>query len=120
MATPTRTLVAANIVMAAMLAAAPAAACKDNYKRVIQDEDQQDRLDWKFAQAFNNRCAAHLRQGDFDRAMQDCNQAVRYDPKSAIAFSNRGFAHAGKGDLDRAIEDYDEALQLDPHLIRAA
>jgi putative peptidoglycan binding protein/uncharacterized protein DUF1236 len=78
-----------------MLLTAPAVACKDDFDRVIQDEDQQERLDWKFAQAFNNRCAAYLRQGDYGRAMQDCNQAVRYDAKNAVAFSNRGLAYAG-------------------------
>ena len=40
-----------TIVTAAMLLTAPAVACKDDFDRVIQDEDQQDRLDWKFAQA---------------------------------------------------------------------
>ena len=51
MATSTRALTAATIVAAAMLLAGPAVACKDDFDRVIQDEDQQDRLDWKFAQA---------------------------------------------------------------------
>jgi hypothetical protein len=74
MATSTRALAAATIVVAAMLVAAPAVACKDDdFDRVIRDEDQQDRLDWKFAQTFNNRCAAYLRKGDYDHAMQDCN-----------------------------------------------
>ena len=119
MATP-RAFAAAAIVTAAMLVAVPAVACKDDdFDRVIRDEGQQERFDWKFAQAFNNRCAAYLTKGDFDRAMQDCNQAVRYDPKSAIAFSNRGVAYAGKGDLDRAIQDYDEAIRLDPYLTAA-
>jgi tetratricopeptide (TPR) repeat protein len=104
---------------AAMLLTAPAVACKDDFDRVIQDEDQQERLDWKFAQAFNNRCAAYLRQGDYGRAMQDCNQAVRYDAKNAVAFSNRGLAYAGKGELGRAIRDYDEAIRLDPYLTGA-
>ena len=65
---------------AAMLWAAPAVACKDDYDRVIQDEDQQERLDWKFTQAFNNRCL--FKKADYDHAMRDCNQALRYDPKA--------------------------------------
>jgi tetratricopeptide (TPR) repeat protein len=64
MAASTRAFTAATIVMVAMLAATPAVACKDDFDRVTQDEDQQERLDWKFAQPFNNRCAAYLRQGD--------------------------------------------------------
>ena len=42
--------------------------------RVIRDEDQQERLDWKFAHAFNNRCAGYLKKGDYDHAMQDRNK----------------------------------------------
>ena len=88
MATPV--IASATVVTTVMLLAVSSLACKDDFERAIRDEGQQERLDWKFAQGFNNRCAAYLRKGDFDRAMQDCNQAVRYDAKSAIAFSSRG------------------------------
>ena len=64
-----RAIATATIVTTVMLLAVPSVACKDDFERVIRDEDLQERLDWKFAQAFNNRCAAYLRNGDFDRAM---------------------------------------------------
>jgi tetratricopeptide (TPR) repeat protein len=139
MATPTRALAAATIVTAAMLSVGPAAACKDDFDHVIRDEDQQGRFDWKFAQAFNNRCAAYLNKGDFDRAIQDCNQAVRcwtraivgqleaaladcneslrLRPGSANTLDSRGFTHLKLGDLDVSVADYDAALQINPQLV---
>jgi hypothetical protein len=58
MPTSTHALVATTKATAVGLAD-PAAGCKDEFERVIHDEELQDRLDWKFSQAFNNRYAAH-------------------------------------------------------------
>jgi tetratricopeptide (TPR) repeat protein len=119
MAAPTRALAAATIVTAAMLLAAPAVACKDNFDRVIQDEDQQERVDWKLAQAFNNRCAAYLRQGDYGRAMQDCNQAVRIRSEKCHRLQQSRFRLCRQGRRRPRRQDYDEAIRLDPYLAGA-
>lgn len=71
------------------------------------------RLDPKDTDAYNDRCFAHIKNGENDLALPDCNEAIRLDPKDAVAYSNRGIAYRAKGDNDRAIADYNEAIRLD-------
>ena len=76
---------------------------------VIQKNDHS-------AWAFNNRCHAYYRKGDYDHALADCNEAIRLGPKLAIAYNDRGDAYQAKGDYDRAIADYDQAIVLNPKM----
>ena len=73
---------------------------------------KNDRPAW----AFNNRCYAYYRKGDYDHALADCNEAIRLGPKLAIAYNDRGDAYQAKGDYDRAIADYDQAIVLNPKM----
>jgi hypothetical protein len=58
MPTSTHALVAMTVATAVGLAD-PAVGCKDEFERVVHDEELQDRLDWKFSHAFNNPYAAY-------------------------------------------------------------
>jgi lipoprotein NlpI/S1-C subfamily serine protease len=73
---------------------------------------KNDRAAW----AFNNRCYAYSRKGDYDHALADCNEAIRLGPKLAVAYNDRGNAYQAKGDYDRAIADYDQAIVLNPKM----
>jgi tetratricopeptide (TPR) repeat protein len=75
---------------------------------------QHDRPAW----AFNNRCYAYIRKGDYDHAVADCTEAIRLAPKLALAFTNRGVACAANGKYDRAIADYNEAIRLNPKVAK--
>jgi tetratricopeptide (TPR) repeat protein len=67
----------------------------------------------ELAQAHRNRCAAWLRNGEFDLAVAGCSEAIRLDPADAAAHGLRGNALRQNGEHDRAIVDYDAALRLD-------
>ena len=79
---------------------------------------QRDHPAW----AFNSRCKAYYRKGDYDRAIADCTEAIRLDlrrtslvhPAAALTFTTRGWAYAAKGEYDRAIADFSEAVRLSP------
>jgi tetratricopeptide (TPR) repeat protein len=65
--------------------------------------------------AYNDRCQANIRKGNYDQAVADCSQAIQLDPKLAFAYSNRCWARAIIGrELSQALADCDQALRLYP------
>lgn len=62
--------------------------------------------------AYNNRCYARNRAGNFHAALDDCNRAVELKP-SQHAFNNRAWANEKLGNLQEAISDSTRAIALD-------
>jgi tetratricopeptide (TPR) repeat protein len=64
------------------------------------------------ANAFDDRCWARDKLGQYDLAIADCDAALKLSPQAPFAFGNRGTAYLHKGQYERAIADYDRSLAL--------
>jgi tetratricopeptide (TPR) repeat protein len=73
-----------------------------------------EQLDRRYAEGFNNRGKAYLRQLDYDSAIADFTQAIILNPQYAEAYSHRGTAYAYNGVPDSAINDANRAIEIDP------
>ena len=69
------------------------------YMRSIEDFNQALRIDPQFANAYLNRGAAYLSQGDYQRAIDDFNRAIQIKPQSVMAYLNTA-----------ALDNYQQAL----------
>ncbi len=66
------------------------------------------------AQAFANRAAVYLDQGDSARALADLGRALEQDPRCVDALGNRASVRLAQGALADALADLDHALSIDP------
>lgn len=73
-----------------------------------------EQLDNRYAESFNNRGMAYLRQLDYDSAIADFTQAIILNPQYTDAYNNRGTAYAYNGVPNSAINDANRAIELDP------
>lgn len=80
--------------------------------QAIQNFSRAIDLKSDYANAFENRCAAHLRSRDFQAALKDCNQAVALDPKSIFSTFLRGKVFFGLKDDQNAVRDFSAAILL--------
>jgi tetratricopeptide (TPR) repeat protein len=116
--------VLAGAVVAAMLAASPAAAddvdaCTKTSgdaaiaacTRAIASNAYQGHA---LSALYDSRGIRYAKKGDADRALADYGEAIRLDPRNATAYYNRGKVWRAKGDYDRAIADDSEAIKLTP------
>ena len=62
-----------------------------------------------YADAYNNRGAAHTKTGHIEEAMRDLNRAIALDPDEANAYLNRAVAYYAAKDYSRALSDVDTA-----------
>ena len=53
-----------------------------------------DRINPKYAKAYNNRGLAYYYKGDYKRAIADYDQALRFNPALDVARRNREKAQA--------------------------
>ncbi|MCC5631689.1 tetratricopeptide repeat protein [Nostoc sphaeroides CHAB 2801] len=90
-----------------------------NNQAAIEDYNQAIRLNPNFAEAYNNRGAAHHTLGNNQTAINDYNQAIRLNPNFAEAYNNRGTAHHTLGNNQTAINDYNQAIRLKPNYTEA-
>ena len=75
------------------------------------------RLNPNYAEAFNNRGIAYVRQGRLDEAVADFRHAVQIKPDYARATSNLGNALKEQGHADEAVTRLRDALRLDPNYL---
>ena len=73
----------------------------------------------RYAEAYNNRGIAHMRQGDHAGATEDFTAALKINPRYAKAYNNRGNVRRRLGKHLEAAEDLKKALDLDPEFAKA-
>lgn len=71
-------------------------------------------LNSEFAEAYNNRGAAHHKKGEVDAAIRDFDKAIDLNPEHATVYNNRGAAYNDKGEIDWAIQDFNTSIGLNP------
>ncbi len=76
------------------------------------DFNEAIRLNPNDAEAYNNRGAVRLQQGDIEGAIADYNEAIRLNPSYADAYYNLAKARSDQGDIQGAINDFQKASEL--------
>jgi tetratricopeptide (TPR) repeat protein len=129
-----RARVYALIVLAGLLASAPASAasplwdqCKDVNNPATAEESLaacsrllDDRNEAKNrAMILRNRCGIYYTKNDYDHALADCNQALRMEGESAIGYNRRGLIWYQMKRYDTAIADFNQALRIDANFAYA-
>ncbi|HEV8059508.1 MAG TPA: tetratricopeptide repeat protein [Gemmataceae bacterium] len=67
-----------------------------------------------FAECWQARAFAHLRNKNYRQAVEDYDQAIRLQPKLVDAYMNRALAHDNLGEFREALADLNAAIELDP------
>ena len=71
-------------------------------------------LDPDYAEAYNDRAAARLMQGDYAGAAADAGQALRREPRHFAALQTLSRIAEARGDWKTALEAWQNALAIDP------
>ena len=89
-------------------------AIADYTKAILHPQRFANKLNSKYAEAYNKRGVAYYYLQKYDLAIADYTKAVELDPKFAWAYHNRGLAYYYLQKYNLAIADYTKAIELDP------
>ncbi len=78
------------------------------------DLDAALTLDPDYTEAYNDRAAARLMQGDYAGAIRDAGEALRREPRHFSALQTLSRVAEARGDWKTALEAWEKALALDP------
>lgn len=86
------------------------------FGKALEDLDRALVMNANFYTAWNNRCAIHSLEGEFNEALKECNRAIELDDPCcrADAYANRGRVSFYQGQTGVAIEDYNRAIKIQP------
>ena len=80
--------------------------------QAIADLNKAIQLNPSLVEAYNNRGAVYINNGDYDQALEDLNKAIQLDPNFAVAYYNRGVSYKNKGKYDQANADFAKEKEL--------
>lgn len=86
------------------------------FNQQIVDATKAIALNPDNADAYNNRCTAHLQLSQLKEALGDCTKAIALSPKTAMFYANRSTAYLKLGYGQQALKDSTRAIELSPKI----
>jgi tetratricopeptide (TPR) repeat protein len=86
----------------------------EDYDKAIANFTEAITINPQWDDAYLQRAAAHLLNGEQDEAIADATNAIAINPRHAKARFLLGYIHSLKGEYDNAIADYTETIAIDP------
>ncbi len=88
---------------------------RQNLVAALKDFDRSIQINATLGEAFVNRGAAKIAQGEYDQGLADIDKGLALGPEEPEkAYFNRALAYEGLGDTKRAYFDYLKALEIKP------
>jgi|GEM_PF-1863479 len=86
----------------------------EDYRAVIEANNELIKLGDKSAGVYNERGYAYMMLGDYEMALKDFNAGIQADHFFDSLFSNRGLCYLKMKNYDQALIDLDSAYQMNP------